>query len=246
MIKIASILLEWKYEPSNYFKAPISISEPGVEISISDGLAKATIDTNIFKLTSTFEDDLTKIIESRLFAVQIITHSDFSLTGPNRSDFGEDGKKLPFMRAGTGHFRDTFFPIESHYERQERANKERWFAEIIAQYRSNDIILDQILHSYRMAVKDSGNELVRLYEIRDALTGKFNNEKSAREKLGIIKQDWNLLGDLANNQPLKQGRHRGKSAGLLRDATTSELNSARKIAKNLIEKYLHYLENNNP
>lgn len=99
-----------------------------------------------------------------------------------------------------------------------------------------------MLKSYQMAVKDPNNELVYLYEVRDALLSKFSKKKNAINRLGITQAEWDTIGNLANNPPLKQGRHRGKSAGYLRDAELSELEVARKATANLIEKYLVYLE----
>ena len=56
-----------------------------------------------------------------------------------------------------------------------------------------------------MAVKDLKNELVYLYEIRDAILAQFGSKKTALKQLGVSDEDWNVLGDLANNQPLIQG-----------------------------------------
>jgi hypothetical protein len=45
----------------------------------------------------------------------------------------------------------------------------------------------------------------------------------------------------AGNEPLREGRHRGNSLGALRDATKEELETARKIAREMIEAYLAHL-----
>ena len=70
----------------------------------------------------------------------------------------------------------------------------------------------------------------------------FGSKKTALKQLGVSDKDWNVLGDLANNQPLIQGRHRGEAAGMLRSAESYELDTARKIAAMLVEKYLQLLE----
>ncbi len=93
-----------------------------------------------------------------------------------------------------------------------------------------------------MAVNEPNNELVHLYEIRDALSTKFGGENAARTKLAISNANWSRLGQLANSAPLRQGRHRGKKVGELRDATESELKETRNIARNMIEAYFDYLE----
>jgi len=91
-------------------------------------------------------------------------------------------------------------------------------------------------------VNDSKNESVHLYEIRDELSRHFKGEKSARSATSIAKSQWSSLGRLSNDEPLSQGRHRGKSLGVLRDATKEELQEARSIARAMIEGFLNHLE----
>jgi hypothetical protein len=65
--------------------------------------------------------------------------------------------------------------------------------------------------------------------------------KTALSALKFPKKDWDNFGKLCN-QPLKQGRHRGKNYEALRDATTAELSDARRIALAMIEAYDHYID----
>lgn len=252
MTKVVEINLEWKYTPSNYLEQPISISKLGVQLEISNGIAIARIEPATFENNSLISNDLTKMIENRLYAVQVLTHKNYSLSKPSRSDLREDGKRNIFLEVD---------PIEIKISlgtpdliisdkngkiisdtKQERLNKEKWFSEKLDRYRASDIMLEHILKSYQMSVKDSDNEFVYLYEIRDALSSKFGNQENAIKNLGINKKEWDAIGILANTKPLKQGRHRGKSAGVLRAADSVELEESRKAASNLIEKYLIYLE----
>ena len=84
-----------------------------------------------------------------------------------------------------------------------------------------------MLKSYQASAKDPDNELVHLYEIRDALVKKFGDSGALRTKLGITRNEWSRFAQLANVEPLRQGRHRGTKAGNLRDATEGELQEAR-------------------
>ncbi len=104
-----------------------------------------------------------------------------------------------------------------------------------------DTVANAILRSYSAAVNDPKNELVHLYEIRDALSQHFGGESAATTALQISSAQWSRLGQLSNNEPLTQGRHRGKQLGVLRDATNAELTEARDIARAMIESYLAYL-----
>jgi len=107
---------------------------------------------------------------------------------------------------------------------------------------ANDDVLKSLLNSYNAAVREPNDELVHLYEIRDALVLKFGNQNTTKSALGISKEDWSCFGDVTNKASIQQGRHRGRSGGALRDATDDELFKARRIAGTMIEAYLRYLD----
>jgi len=94
----------------------------------------------------------------------------------------------------------------------------------------------------RAAVRDPNNELVHLYEIRDALVVKFGGDAATRTTFRISRAQWSRFGARCNDELLRQGRHRGNNAGAFRDATEGELMEARGIARTMIESYLQYLE----
>jgi hypothetical protein len=124
--------------------------------------------------------------------------------------------------------------------KRERIEKKKSLAELVSTRRGNDAFLGPMLRSHAAAIRDPNNELVHLYEIREALSTKFGGANAARTALGIGNAEWSRLGQLCNDEPLRQGRHRGKTGGVLRDATDPELVEARGIARGMI---LRYLEN---
>lgn len=252
MCEIVTVQLEWKYTPDTYLEEPISISIEEGDLEIKDGIAVAKIDPTLYHANDSIRDDLTRQVESRLYAVQIMTHKDFDLSKPSRTDIREDGKKNHFlevescvMTMSVGMVdlivKDRDGNVVSDIKR-ERLDKQKQFAYLVDKHRSSDATLDQMLISYQKSVKDPDDELVHLYEIRDSLFEKFGSKKNAIKKLGLTNNEWNDIGKLANALPLKQGRHRGKSVGTLRDADIAELEKARKSVACLIEKYLEYLE----
>jgi hypothetical protein len=95
-----------------------------------------------------------------------------------------------------------------------------------------------MIESFGKSIDDPANELVHLYEIRDAAADHFGGEIAARTKLGLSKASWSELGRLANDEPLNQGRHRGRQSELLRDATADELDTARRIARQVLEAFV--------
>jgi len=252
MSKVVSIQLEWKYSPETYLEEPILIEFEGGELEIQDGVAVAVIEPELFPADESIREELTKKIESRLHAVQIMTHQDFELSKPSRTDVREDGKKNHFlevescvmtMSVGTVdivvHDKDGNVVSDT---KKERLDKQVTFASLVEKHRENDATLDQILTSYQQSIKDPENEFVHLYEIRDALSNKFGSKIKAIKALGITNSEWAEIGRLANTLPLKQGRHRGQSVGALRNAELAELEMGRKSVVHLINKYLEFLE----
>lgn len=254
MSKVITVQLEWKYSPENYLEEPIAILFEGGDLEIKDGIAIAKIDPDLYHADSSIREILTRQIESRLHAVQIMTHKDFELSKSSRADIRDDGKKNHFlevescvmtmsMSIGTVDLivKDKDGNVVSD-TKKERLDKQKHFATLVDKHRNSDSTLDQMLKSYQKSVKDPDDELVHLYEIRDSLSERFGSKNSAIHKLGITITDWGEIGKIANTLPLKQGRHRGKAVGALRDADIAELEEARKSVVYLIEKYLEYLE----
>lgn len=252
MSQVVTVQLEWKYSPETYLEEPILIPFAGGDLEIKDGVAIARIDPELYHADSTIREALTRQIESRLHAVMIMTHKDFELSKPFRADIRQDGKRNHFievdscvMTMSVG--RVDLIVQDKHGNivldsKRERLDKQKRFAFLVDKHRHSDATLDQMLISYQESVKDPDDELVHLYEIRDCLSEKFGAKKNAIQKLGITTVEWDEIGELANSLPLKQGRHRGKAAGALRDAEIAELEKARKTVAYLIEKYLEYLE----
>ena len=255
MNEVVKIQLEWKYAPENYFEEPIEISLEGVEIVIADGIALANIEPRVFEGNDNLKDELNQIIESNFHAVQIMKRTKFELNKPSRSDLKEDGKRNHYLEVDGVVEKATAYPVDIVVKdkdgniisdtKRDRLKKQEWVAKTAGKFRSEDKTLDQMFKSYEMSVNDPDNEFVHLYEIRDALSEKFGTDTKAKKKLNITKSEWNEIGDFACKRPLKQGRHRGKSAGVLRDATKEELEAGRKSVYNLIVKYLEYLDKAN-
>jgi len=254
MSKIASTQLEWKYSPKSYLEEPISLSFEGGTLEINEGTALAIVDPTVYQTNEALRDELTSKIESRLHAVQLMTHKEFDLGKASRTDIREDGTKHHYLEVEPAVLKvamgapdivitDKNGEIVSDTKR-ERLGKQEWYASLTDKYRASDSTLNRMLESYNASVSDNDNELVHLYEIRDSLVVRFGSKKCAVNQLGITAQQWDEIGELANSRPLKQGRHRGKSAGSLRDAEVAELEQARKSVVYLVDKYLEYLDDN--
>lgn len=91
-----------------------------------------------------------------------------------------------------------------------------------------------LFDSYSRSIDDPDDELVHLYEVRDALSRHYGGEVAARDALRIGKAEWQRLGFLANVEPLDQSRHRGKHSHGRRPATDAELEEARNLTREWI------------
>ena len=246
------IVLEWSYTPPDYFEQPLHIVRDRYEIIIDSGKVEARINPEYYDKDHNLREELHDALIDRFLGVQILSHKPFELSKSSmyrlHPNGGRDVTLFPepiVVRVSVGPadilVKDKNGNILSD-TRRERIEKKAELADLAEKHRSANPVLEAMLKSYNASVNDPNNELVHLYEIRETLSKKFGGETVTREALGISRNEWSRLGQLANKEPLKQGRHRGKDVGQLRDATEGELKEARTIARALIEAYLKYLD----
>ena len=246
------VILDWQFSPPDYFEESISISRNDYAMVIEDGKVEARITATNFDANAHMRNTLHEALNDRFLGVQLLSHRPYELSKPRVIKLHPDGHKDYFIElegaqmtltGGTVDFRvtDKHGNVISDSKRA-RIEKKKSLAELVSAYRSSDLVLSALLNSQGTAVRDPDNELVHLYEIRDGLSKRFGDERAAKSALGITPSAWSRIGQLCNGEPLRQGRHRGKSTGGLRDATDAELMEARGIARSMIESYLQYLE----
>lgn len=119
----------------------------------------------------------------------------------------------------------------------ERITSETLFVTSITPKLALSPVLRAMVKSYHQAALDPGNELVHLYEIRDTICMYYGNENEARIALGIPRSEFSSLRRLANDEPLREGRHRGRKIEEMRPATQEELAEARRIAVQIIKAF---------
>ena len=249
------VILEWDFSPPNYFEEPIEISRQNYVMTIEAGKATATINYATFNNNPSLREELHESLNNRLLGVQLFSHVPYELSSSKIFHIHPDGRKDIFIELSSVScvmFAGSLDTLHTDKDgniisdsKRDRIEKKRSLSELVITHKPNDPLVAALLSSYQTAVSDPNNELVHLYEIRDALSKKFGNEGKARKNLTITSSQWSRLGQLCNDEPLKQGRHRGKAIGTLRDASESELVEARKISLTMIEAYLQYLEDLN-
>jgi hypothetical protein len=250
----AVYILEWTFTPTDYFEEPVDLACGYGSIHVENGKAEARVPADLYPPDHSLRNQLHMELDAQFLAAQVLSHKPYDLSKPSLSKLHLDGQKDSWVfpenctmviNGGGADFvhkdaagnviRDT---------KQERIQRRIGFIQLAAHHLNNALAM-ALLRSYSAAVYDPRNELVHLYEIRDALSRQFGGEAAARSAVNITRAEWSRLGQLANNEPIIQGRHRGKSLGSLREATAVELSEAREIANKMIEGYLCHLQNEN-
>lgn len=250
-----TIILEWSFSPPEYFETEIRLERDNYEMVIGHGKVEAKISPSIYESNPNMRNELHEALNGRFLGVQLLTHKPYELSDSSMYRLHPDGRKdvTKFLTSAVVRMfggvvgvivKDNDGNVVTD-SRSERIEKKKSLADLAEKYRSNDPTSKSILSSYKAAVCDPNNELVHLYEIRDALSTTFGNKNTACSALGIPEKKWNRFGSLTCVEPLKQGRHRGNSIGTLRDATEAELTEAREFVRQLIEAYLEHLEQKN-
>ena len=232
--------LEWTYDPADLFEAPYQHAGIDFDLLVDAGRAVATLRVPQEPVSPDVEEGVRAVLESVFLVRQLQIHRQYSLKGP-RTYQHSAGRKNILIRAGivatvctAG--RADFIVTDTagnivRDSRVERIAEHSSVLDSVAPKLVRSATLRSLFASYSRSVTDPNNELVHLYEIRDALAGHYGSEQSARDALGISKGEWQRIGVLANVEPLEQGRHRGRHPTGRRAATESELNEARQLAR---------------
>lgn len=220
-------------------------------MTITSGRVEARVDPDFYSANPAIREELHASLNDRLLGAQLVSFRPYELLGPIRIHLREDGGRDAFVElkgvvmvlaGGTADIQVTNADGAIVYDsRSERIAAKRSFGELIELHRPSSPTLTAMLNSISNAVRDPQNELVHLYEVLDALSKEFGGKSRAITTLGLGASMWSRLGQLCNNEPLRQGRHRGKAGLALRDATHDELEEAREIARSMLRLYVEFL-----
>lgn len=245
--------IQWSFTPPNFFEKPFTIRNELYELTIEDGKAVAEIAEHAGDPRLGLKEKIYDKLKSRFAGAQLISHQAFQLSEPSLTNISHNGTtvypetlELTMTISSEMDFvhkdKDGNILFDS---KSERIRNKQLVAELAEKYCETNLVVKGLLSSYTAAVSDPSNELIHLYEICDCLSEEFGGKKAAIAALNIPNKEWRELGRLANDAPLKQGRHRGKKISQLRDATKEELESARKYARKMLINYLTYLNGRN-
>jgi hypothetical protein len=244
------VILEWIYWPPSFFESQSEISGSDYTLDSQAARISTRMPAAAFDADTRTRERLHASLLNRMRGIQLSNRKPFQLQKPHLIRIGPDGKRQIFvelegakLKVDGGSVDVTVSDASGkviHDSKLERIDTKRELGELVQKYASGDDLLQAVLKSWDQSISDPDNELVHLYEIRDSLAKAFGGEQQARAKLNISDKKWKRLGRLCNDEPLRQGRHRGRKFENLRDATQAELTEARNMAREMIEAYLHF------
>lgn len=247
MCEESKTVLEWTYNPADFFEEPCTFSFSGGEITISEGEVKGEFDGSNYDQGQDFRDQLHEQVTNVFLAQQVQARRHFQLSSASMAREHSDGRRCITAFLESGKFTLSGGQIDMVVTnakgkiikdpKAERLQKQQNFRDNVSNLLPGDLTLKRMLQSFQNALSDTDNLFIHLYEVREALTSEFGSESSVKTDLGVSATDWSNFGRLANNEPIHEGRHRGKHKAL-RPANSLETAWALCFAKELIEAYV--------
>jgi len=246
------VYANWTYTPTDYFENEILLEEAGYSIKIKEGNIELVVNEEENENVSETHSKYSDMVESFFMAELLGERRFYELKVSSLKAENEDGSITKYIKPKSINVTFSFgtsvaFTImdkDGNIIKDSEEEKQKKQIELLKKLQNalnRDEIVKGLIDSYKSSISDPNNELVHLYEIRDALHSYFGSHGKAIKDLSITAKEWNDLGRVCNGLPLNQGRHRGQNLGHLRDASKEELEKARTIAIKMIESFIDYL-----
>lgn len=243
---------EWTFTPADFFEEEHTYSTYGCHVVIRAGRATASTNAAHANSDPNLEVNIRRDLQARFTAAQLDHPKRFWLEpraakatirpdGSTRLEELVDEVRVRIVERVEVIQTDASGNLISHsVVAGKRAELGEWSK--LAAKHAGDATASAMLASYQKSVDDPSSLFVRLYEVRDAISSHFGGQQQALSALGLNSNDWSELGQLANHAPIHEGRHIGKNAGQLRDATSAEISVGRRIVADMIRAYLGWLD----
>ena len=244
-----TVEIQWAYTPVDFFDEKIDRDCGEYTVEIDGGLITARMSADFYKPGLDFRRALTEELNNYFLLWQLDRRKTFEIRDGSVVRIHPNGTRdisivvssvVCVSEVGTPNLITTDANGVVHDARREHFEAMKKLVELRLRHAS-DRKAHRMLESHAGSISTPGEELVYLYEIWDALKKKFQGPEKARSVLNISPETLTRFNELTCNLPLKQGRHRGKF-DTLRDATAEELVEARRIAQDMMERYLRHLD----
>ncbi|MEX3694209.1 hypothetical protein AB3X91_37860 [Paraburkholderia sp. BR14263] len=98
--------------------------------------------------------------------------------------------------------------------------------------------------SFNLAFGADEHAISHLYDVRDAVSEKFDQEgQSACKALGLKKAEWTDFGKVFNDGSVKGGRHNGQHPAPMRPMSDQQREKVIRFARTILSAYRDYLDN---
>lgn len=252
MPDLVKIQLEWTYLPKDFFAYKITKEGLGYIIQFENGSVLGEIDNLKVNFNEEISENLTRLVNIELQAVQIQTGSKYELRGPAKSEIFSDGKinqiislKPIILEIKVG--KPTIYTSDENgnliNEGLSRLQQEQNLISKKIFENKDDETLQFLLDCYKKSLEKPEDTFINAFNMREALIKIFPKRRDPRVELGISKEIWKFVGEFPNDEPIHESRHRGRYVKNLRHASEREIEEAKEMEKLLIEKYLDYLDN---
>lgn len=242
--------MEWDFSPDDF-----------LEYELVDEVNRSTINVSAGKIVVLAPDDGTdtQVIVERTQAVvtllfqcaRIYRRGRYTTSGPSVMRIHENGKRdyVVLPDSVTVFWGKPGFDFIVHDQQgkmifdsaTDRKSKKMALTSVALKIQETNPIVKFALSAFNSSIEQPENELIHLYEIRDAAKRYFGNSELAKSGLPICNKLWSRFGHLTSNAPLKQGRHRGFRYEDLRDATEKELEEVRTIARAILQRLFEHI-----
>lgn len=210
--QVINVRFEWKFQPTDYFESEFETTVGNYTINFGCGQIScdAIVDESEIKEK---RDELHTIVTLRFLGVQCQSHQPFELQKANVTSKKADGTISAYMfpePISIGLKMNVADIVLTDSEgniitdtRQSRIRLKEEFGRLAQLYGATDQLAKSLLYSYNAAVKDPDNELLYLYEIREALATKYGGENGICQLFGISKTEYGDFGKLSNNTDIR-------------------------------------------
>lgn len=234
----------WRFEPVDFFEAPAEIELPLGVLSVASGKAELVADSATRRDGRPFLKEATEAVTAVFALRSIQTDRLYNLVHAGFVEVDTEGKRHYTVFPDPARIAIRGSPVDVIItdaqgnvkvdSRAERIRRDLTDIATVAPKVTHSAMLARMAASYVESLNDPDNALVHLYEIRDAAVSMFGSADQTRAALGISARAWSELGRIANDEPIRQGRHRGKMKGPLRNVTQAELGTCRAVAQDII------------
>lgn len=257
------VSLTWRYSPADIVLKVLGLDIEGHRLTVAGGLATLEIDGDAFDQDPTIQARAIDSLKSILDGFGIFYRNPVVVSTPQMVRKHADGHQTHYVELEPAKVsvsvscsvkiidEDGNVILDDEVERKNREdaiaahllNQAQALGHRLSKHTA-DILLTRLVDSYKNSISNPNNELIYLYEIRDALAKRFGGEKGVCSTLGLSGRAWSRFGFLCNQSPIYQSRHRGMkySESDMRHASEAELQEARNFALGMIGGYINYLD----